>query len=159
MLINKIHQQREWILFLAKSWPLIKMMLNNFSFAFNFSYFLLHIFCLFSYIFCFLVSSVHQLILSYAREVKKNIKSRPQGAIYLGKTPPSGGVWLYCPVLEASLKGGLGKFFYIIAVKPTLNLDLVSHSVATWAHWKIPIMFLFLFCLTSIAIHFLIPIL
>lgn len=37
---------------------------------------------------------------------------------------------------------GLGQFFYGIAVKPILNLDLVSHSVATWARWKINFLFI-----------------
>lgn len=45
------------------------------------------------------------------------------------------GHWIYCPAPETfpneEVPEGLVQFFYGFAVKLTLNLDIVSHSVAT----------------------------
>lgn len=52
-------------------------------------------------------------------------------------SPPEGG-WVYSLMPKSSLKEEvpelLGQFFHGIAVKPSLNQDLLPHSQATWMH-------------------------
>lgn len=48
------------------------------------------------------------------------------------------GIIKYCPGPEASPKGeekGAWEFLHGTVIKPTLNLNLVSHPVAMWAPW------------------------
>lgn len=66
-----------------------------------------------------------------SRKFQNNIKIKPRwGSILPGSTALSGGDWGYNPVPGTSSKGevpkGLEQFFHRFAVKPTLNLDLVS---------------------------------
>lgn len=63
------------------------------------------------------------------RKFQNNIKLNPQ------LPPPSGSI--FCPATEVTAKGevprALEHFFHGIAVKSTLNDDLLSHSIASWA--------------------------
>lgn len=67
-----------------------------------------------------------------AREVENNIISSWLQAVLL----------LCMGVGVITQKGKVSRvleqFFYDIAKKPTLNHDLLSHSVAMWAHGKNP---------------------
>lgn len=73
-----------------------------------------------------------------------NILNQDLDSSTISGSPPGWG-WIYCSAPETFTKAEvprwIGQFSQVIFVKPTLNLDLVSHSVATWVRWKISMTF------------------
>lgn len=65
----------------------------------------------------------------------KLIFAQAPRAISLCSSLPLRVVWGHYLVLMVSPKGGVLRE---LGGKLTLSLKVVSHSVATWAHWKIP---------------------
>lgn len=67
----------------------------------------------------------------------------PGESSHLDNTSPSGGGWVYCPVLEAWPKeevlGGLGQFLHRIDIKPTLNIGLLVTFVSVMGVLKNPV--------------------
>lgn len=67
-------------------------------------------------------------------EKMKERREIVEAIIFQPITSPSEGGWFIARRSQNDeVSRGLGQFFHDIAGKPTLNLDLVLHSIVTWA--------------------------